>query len=367
MTSIDRDVIVEQFRGAAMGLVNWTSALDTLARATGARIGQLAAIDRSGAQVVNLLSGTSADEIEDYVVSGGPDPSLNPRTRAVLMAPEMRCISESDFATPELIDRTPIYTGLFRRGDVPYSSHIRLESTPGLITALSMLRPRSSGHTTPDEVRLIEAVAPGVSSAVKTGIAIGAMMDRMRLDTAEQLSGPTVLLGSELRVVSMSPEAEQLVRRGQHLRVRLGRLVASDDADTAALQNACRSVRTYGSTARGSMPVALRAIGMPPLHGEVHPLPIRLPGGLSTAHAMLTVNMPRRANRVHTASAAKAAFGLTEAESEIAALLTEGNTLQAVADRRGTSLATVRSQVKTLLAKTGTHRQAEMVLRIAAL
>ena len=54
-------------------------------------------------------------------------------------------------------------------------------------------------------------------------------------------------------------------------------------------------------------------------------------------------------------------FGLTPAEAALADALVRGATLEQFATRRGTSIHTVRGQLRALLAKTGTHRQAELV------
>lgn len=54
-------------------------------------------------------------------------------------------------------------------------------------------------------------------------------------------------------------------------------------------------------------------------------------------------------------------YGLTEAEAAIATLITEGQSLTEIAGARGTTRETIRSQLKHILAKTGTRRQAELV------
>jgi DNA-binding CsgD family transcriptional regulator len=54
-------------------------------------------------------------------------------------------------------------------------------------------------------------------------------------------------------------------------------------------------------------------------------------------------------------------FGLTKAEQEIGALLLTGHSLQASADVMGKSLPTVKKQLRSMLNKTGTHNQAELL------
>jgi DNA-binding CsgD family transcriptional regulator len=54
-------------------------------------------------------------------------------------------------------------------------------------------------------------------------------------------------------------------------------------------------------------------------------------------------------------------FGLTPAEFRLCAALADGVSLKACAQNWNRSYETLRSQLKTVLAKTGTHRQAELV------
>lgn len=64
------------------------------------------------------------------------------------------------------------------------------------------------------------------------------------------------------------------------------------------------------------------------------------------------------------------AFGLTSAETDIVKLIVEGASIQDVANIRGSSIATVRSQIKSIYAKTETNNQSEflrMTLGLATL
>ncbi|TWS97615.1 helix-turn-helix transcriptional regulator [Reyranella sp. CPCC 100927] len=54
-------------------------------------------------------------------------------------------------------------------------------------------------------------------------------------------------------------------------------------------------------------------------------------------------------------------FRLTPAEAKVALQLTKGDGRLAVANRLGITLATVSTHLRHIFAKTGTHRQAELV------
>ena len=60
-------------------------------------------------------------------------------------------------------------------------------------------------------------------------------------------------------------------------------------------------------------------------------------------------------------------FGLTAAEARLAAELVAGKTLDDVSEERQVSLATVRSQLRSVFQKTETGRQAQLMQLITSL
>jgi DNA-binding CsgD family transcriptional regulator len=63
----------------------------------------------------------------------------------------------------------------------------------------------------------------------------------------------------------------------------------------------------------------------------------------------------------------QALFGLSQAEATVAEALSRGEALGEIAAARNVTEATVRSQLKSLFAKTGCRRQAQLVAMIASL
>lgn len=54
-------------------------------------------------------------------------------------------------------------------------------------------------------------------------------------------------------------------------------------------------------------------------------------------------------------------FGLTRAEARLASVLAAGQSLDAIADERGLSKNTLKTQLRALFAKTETDRQTELI------
>ena len=90
--------------------------------------------------------------------------------------------------------------------------------------------------------------------------------------------------------------------------------------------------------------------------------------GEALAQFILVPETPPHAGA--TVSVCSALYGLTPAEAALLPLLLQGMTPREMADTRQVKMPTVRSQLASLYAKTGTRGQAELaqrVLRVAAL
>jgi len=76
--------------------------------------------------------------------------------------------------------------------------------------------------------------------------------------------------------------------------------------------------------------------------------------------ALLMFHRPGRARHIDPVVVAEA-FGLTPAEARVAVLLANGLNAEQIAAERNASLLTVRTQIRSILAKTGVRRQPELV------
>jgi DNA-binding CsgD family transcriptional regulator len=61
------------------------------------------------------------------------------------------------------------------------------------------------------------------------------------------------------------------------------------------------------------------------------------------------------------------AFGLSPAETRLAALIATGFSIERAVEELGIARETVRNQLKAIFAKTDTHRQSELVALLARL
>lgn len=170
--------------------------------------------------------------------------------------------------------------------------------------------------------------------------------------------------------------AAQVVRMNDAARAHLGRgltlcgrqLVASDRDSNDALQELVRQV--LGGRARHEVRFSACATLARP---EARPLVVhacrcaeRNGGLVEHSGAMLIIVDPDERQEPGE-RIVRQVFGLTGAEARLAVALVRGLELKEIAAANGVAEATIRSQLKSVLAKTGTHRQSQLVALVSRL
>ena len=112
-----------------------------------------------------------------------------------------------------------------------------------------------------------------------------------------------------------------------------------------------------------SIPVAATDTQAPMV---AHLLPLRRAARdiFSGAYSLLFVT-PVQLQHAPPLALLEGLFDLTAAEAKIASMLVAGDTVEAIASRQDVTANTVRMQLKSIFAKTGVHRQAELVSLLA--
>lgn len=128
---------------------------------------------------------------------------------------------------------------------------------------------------------------------------------------------------------------------------------------TAVLEGAAGRLSNLGTALQLS-----RNSGAEPYRAVIVPFPRAAPGQEPTVLLMLhdpgapDFGLHRRLRGM---------FGLSDSEAAIAVGLADGATLDELATRRGVKVSTVRSQMRSLLRKTATSRQSELVRIVTSL
>jgi DNA-binding CsgD family transcriptional regulator len=156
--------------------------------------------------------------------------------------------------------------------------------------------------------------------------------------------------------LGVEDECRVLLRHASGWHARQPLQLAQVHAALPPLLSACLTARTPVSarlhTLQNQAVVALAT----PLRGQAVAQFVLVPEALPHADAAMPV--------------CSALYGLTPAEAALLPLLLQGMTPREMAETQGVKMPTVRTQLASLYAKTGTRGQAELaqrVLRVAAL
>ena len=161
-------------------------------------------------------------------------------------------------------------------------------------------------------------------------------------------------------LVYANKNAEAHLREASVLRLSHSRLVACDPRDEEALGSGVRHVLEQRSGC--SRLIGHRSPGGA-LMASIAPLELdRSVSDWSLDQASVLVTVRRRNfGAAPSPNALNQMYGLSRAEGALAVALCRGDTLQEYAEATGLSVATVRTQLKSIFQKTATSRQAELV------
>lgn len=209
------------------------------------------------------------------------------------------------------------------------------------------------------ELELLSRLSPHLELACR----LSTEFSRLRMQAAvarqalDRLVAPLWVVDADGRVLFANSAAEQGVLPG--VSVRNGKLVAETASVAARLAQ-----RLQDATKRAAQSGAL-ALDRPDggrLTVLVAPLPADSPLVVDWQRplALLMAHDPN-ATEAQPLDVLAALYGLSPAECRLAALLLEGATPSEAAARLSVQVSTVRTQLKSMFWKTGTHRQGELL------
>ncbi len=151
--------------------------------------------------------------------------------------------------------------------------------------------------------------------------------------------------------------AESLLAAGSPCRFRMGHLAWTDPTADQRLSTALRAA--CGNPPRAT---AMRFVSSGgELHVRVVPIPAAGTSGFPWTEPLALVVIADPMAQHPTAEAVAQLFGLTGAEARLVSALSRGQSLERIAASTGVSRNTLRTQLASAFAKTGTASQAQLV------
>lgn len=358
--------IADRFWQAAHGIASWDAAIDALATPLHGRSGQIAVADPLIGITAGFMSNVSPQLLEQVIAGGGFDASVNPRIRAVAAAPFGRCYADEDVIDPSIKARLPIFNGMFRETGVYDALMLRFPlSGEQSFGAFVVLRPERNGAASSSEKRLMERMMPAISAAMESAHRLGKDDTSLIVNTLAGTGDVAIALGWGRKIVSLSPSAESMLRSGLHFSSRRGMLVLPDRESDRRFGHAFGALAGRHVDRQTIWIRPVEHANAAPLRATIVPVPFSSSGPLFPAVALLYVTAGQHADGL--LEAVSDALLLTPAEASVILSIAGGMNLANIASIRDVSYQTVRAQLKSIMMKTATRTQSEIVTLMSSL
>lgn len=364
MGSVDRRALGEAIalvERAAVGQTGWREPLDAIAEVTGSMGGQLIGLGSAGLIPFNLMTNVPEECAADFAAAGGGDPRINSRVRVGSSAGELDICDESRFTTAADMRRNPEYAEWIRRYDMRHACLTSLVKSPDSLVGLAVLRGRRHGPIGEEQKRAFTRLAVHVRSAVRTQIALQDQGMMLAAGMMEVMGAAVFVCDAGGRVRAMTPAAEALAAAGDFLRIRGGVLTPACETDQPGLAREIAAAVQRPPHAR-PLTVVRQATGDDLLLVEAAPLPVDHAPAFRAS--VLVIAHVASADEARLAETARVLYGLSSAESAVAAQLALGRSPAAIAHGRQVAIGTVRTQIRRILEKSGTGGQLEFATRL---
>jgi len=237
----------------------------------------------------------------------------------------------------------------------------------GLPLAGVVIYRRQGGRpVTGADLAMLDSLVPHLSRAYALHCEIRSDEHERRALTEVIDRFPTgvILFDAEGKVVLMNRSAEAIVAANDGFRLENGHPCVANDRENRRLQHLLRQAAAStvedGNTT-GHVISFERRSGGRPYSAMVGPLLAAAPDmATDEARALLFISDPE-CGLTGTRDVLEGLYQLTRAEAELVQLISEGRSLEEVAEIRGVTMNTVRSQLKQVFSKTDTNRQGELV------
>lgn len=330
----------------------WPNALDSVQRVAGVDGGALFVTTNNN--TCWIATQPFAETVAEFV-NGGLFPGNTRNSRALAMK-HAGFITDQQILTPEELDREPMFTEFLRpRGWGWASGTVILMPTEEVLT-FHFENHYQHGPVGQQSVDMLDALRPHLARAALMSCRLQLEKLQASLAGIEALGHPAAVIGPRGRVLAANAGFEKLgpvfvatAHGGVSLRnSKANGLLRQSLEQVAQGHGTHRSIAVPGHE------------DQPPL--VIHVVPIRRNAYdlFSGAEAFLVVTLVQRPT-APPFEILNALFDLTPGEARVTRLLTSGQSAAKIATTCGVSVETVRTHIRSVLQKSGMHRQAELV------
>ena len=296
--------------------------------------------------------------------------AIDERAPRLRQLPDSRIVSVASLYTDEEKRTSPVYNEVLAIGDCRDGLNVRLDGPDGSRIVWALADPVDGDGWSADRLETARHLLPHLRQFVRVRQALvnARVLESTVSGLLENAQCGVVHLDPRGRIVQTNDLARAILRTGDALTDREGRLRAASREDDDALQAMlARALPRFGGRGEsGSATVGREALAprlvlhaSPVGGGEADMRPTRIA-------ALVLVIDPASQGRIDPGQV-EALLGLTRAESQVAVLLAQGRTIRDIAAATGRTEGTIRWHVKQIFARNGISRQVELVQLVLSL
>lgn len=274
-----------------------------------------------------------------------------------------RIITDEDLVRPQEQPRSGFYQEWLPRLGIHHMLGAVFPVSPGVMGVLGIHRPRDAGAYSDQERRHAAIVLPHLQRAMQIGqrFAVLAAEHSAALQALDRFDTGVLIVDRTCRIIHASPRAEAMLRECAGLVVDRGRLSLHSPSLRDKLSALVQAAVETALARAGKVGTALLVPRSQRVPLVLNVAPLRPQAGLYDRERPAALVFIRDPEAPLAATRLRELFGLTRTEAAVAAGLGDGKSLENIAADLGTGIGTVRTHLKRVLAKTGTHRQAQLV------
>ncbi len=351
---------IEACYDAAVDPTLWPSALQLLGESFGAQSCTFGTWDGAADPFRMPRSAGHEQFAELWINNSGATLDIHiPRGRRMARQ-RPAVILERDIVADDERHSLPYYGEIARPGDREWWAAACFRSG-GRQWCLPLYRGAARGPFSSTEAHYAASAGAHLGRIVRLAERLADAQLSTRLDVLERFGCAAIVVGGDGQLIRANQTADRLMGTGVDL--LSGRLVADGGRSVLDLRQILAA--EAGSERPMTFPaLVLRRRERPPIAVEIVSSGSFAARWFAPGRALLTLTelfiAPLRTPQVLIA-----AFGLTPAESLLATKLAEGIGIGAAARELGVGMETARTQLKSVFAKTGTRRQAELAALLA--
>jgi DNA-binding CsgD family transcriptional regulator len=335
---------------------SWPDVMDEVSRAVGATGAVLLQSDNRTLDVP--CSAGVGELLKAYFENGWHLRDIRAERCPPLLMRGHRVVTESDILEPRDLDHDPLYNELLFRFGFRWFAAVGFRSGDAL-WGLIIQRTGAQGIFTDTEKRTLATLSQRLTDVASLSASVGRVALSSATNALNAIKQAAIAVDGFGSVLDVNGAASACLGNG--LQLRRGRLFAKDAAANAKLQKLFDKLRVTPDTASFIFdPIVIRQSDAMPLVLQVLPVHPAARTPFLGARALLLLAVAGT-KQSHATNTLMEAFGLSRAETRVATEIADGKSTEDIALTLGVSRETVRTQLRAVFSKTGTHRQSELV------